>query len=90
VACKPLQAIVRHSKCGVREQWASPLREAMRMDSREIRLEHVVLGLLRADGAATRLVSRLGVEPDDVRQAVVDLRPAALPDRQGSVSRRPP
>ena len=54
----PLQAIVRRSKCGVREQWASPLREAMRMDSREIRLEHVVLGLLRADGAATRLVNR--------------------------------
>jgi ATP-dependent Clp protease ATP-binding subunit ClpA len=76
VACKPLQAIVRHSKCGNRALELA-LREAMRMDSREIRLEHVVLGLLRADGAATRLVSRLGVEPDDVRQAVLDLRPAA-------------
>ena len=53
------------------------LREAMRMDSREIRLEHVVLGLLRADGAATRLVNRLGIEPGDVRQAVLDLRRAA-------------
>lgn len=53
------------------------LREALRLDSREIRLEHVVLGLVRADGSATRLVSSLGIEPGDVRQAVLDLRRAA-------------
>jgi ATP-dependent Clp protease ATP-binding subunit ClpA len=53
------------------------LREAIRMDSREIRLEHVLLGLVRADGAATRLIRGLGIEPGDVRQAVLDLRRAA-------------
>jgi hypothetical protein len=53
------------------------LREAIRLDSREIALEHVVLGLVRADGAATRVVRALGVEPGDVRKAVLDLRRAA-------------
>ena len=53
------------------------LREALRLDSRSISVEHVVLGMVRADGAATRLVRGLGVEPDDVRKAVLDLRRAA-------------
>jgi ATP-dependent Clp protease ATP-binding subunit ClpA len=53
------------------------LREALRLGSRDITVEHVVLGLVRAHGAATRLVSGLGVEPDDVRKAVLDLRRAA-------------
>jgi len=53
------------------------LREALRLDSREIALEHVVLGLVRADGAATRLLAGLGIEPGDVRKAVLDLRRAA-------------
>ena len=53
------------------------LGEAVRMGCREIRIEHVLLGLLGADGPVTRLVSRLGIEPDDVRQAVLDLRRAA-------------
>ena len=53
------------------------LREAVRLDSREITVEHVVLGVVRADGPATRLVSSLGVEPGDVRKAVLDLRRAA-------------
>ena len=53
------------------------LREAIRLDSREIALEHVVLGVVRADGAATRLVTALGVEPADVRRAVLDLGRAA-------------
>jgi ATP-dependent Clp protease ATP-binding subunit ClpA len=53
------------------------LREAIRLGSREITVEHVLLGVVRADGPATRLVSSLGVEPGDVRQAVLDLRRAA-------------
>jgi ATP-dependent Clp protease ATP-binding subunit ClpA len=53
------------------------LREALQVDSREIRLEHVVLGLVRADGAATRLLTTLGIEPGEVRKAVLDLRRAA-------------
>ena len=53
------------------------LREALQLSSREIALEHVVLGLVRADGAATRVVTSLGVQPADVRKAVLDLRRAA-------------
>ena len=53
------------------------LREAIRLGSREITVEHVLLGVVRADGPATRLVRSLGVEPGDVRKAVLDLRRAA-------------
>ena len=67
----------RGSAATARRPCELALREALRLDSREIRLEHVVLGLVRADGSATRLVSRLGIEPGDVRQAVLDLRRAA-------------
>jgi ATP-dependent Clp protease ATP-binding subunit ClpA len=53
------------------------LREALAQQSKEIRVAHLMLGLMRADGLASGVVSRLGVEPDDVRQAVLDLGRAA-------------
>ena len=48
------------------------LRESLALGQREIRVEHLVLGLMRADGLATTVVTRLGVPPTDVRQAVLD------------------
>lgn len=53
------------------------LREALRLHSGEIAVDHIVLGLVRADGAATRLVTALGADPAAVRKAVLDLRRAA-------------
>ena len=48
------------------------LREALTTGAKEIRVEHVVLGMLRADGLANAVVARLGVMPDDVRRAVLE------------------
>ena len=48
------------------------LREALATGSKEIRVEHLVLGMMRAGGMATRIVTRLGVMPDDVRRAVIE------------------
>jgi ATP-dependent Clp protease ATP-binding subunit ClpA len=48
------------------------LRESVGLGSREILVEHLVLGLMRADGLATTLVTRLGVPPTDVRRKVLD------------------
>lgn len=53
------------------------LREAVAAGSREIRVAHLMLGLMREDGLAARVVARLGVAPDDVRRAVLDLGHAA-------------
>ena len=53
------------------------LREALAQHSREIRTTHLVLGLMREDGLAARVVTRLGVRPDAVRQAVLELGRAA-------------
>ena len=53
------------------------LREALQQSSREIRVAHLVLGIMRTDGLAAGVVSRLGVRPDDVRRAVIDLARAA-------------
>ncbi len=53
------------------------LREALAQRSREIRTTHLVLGLMREEGLAARVVSRLGVRPDAVRQAVLELDRAA-------------
>jgi len=53
------------------------LREALATRSREIRTEHLVLGLMREDGLAAAVVTRLGVRPDAVRRAVLDLGRAA-------------
>jgi ATP-dependent Clp protease ATP-binding subunit ClpA len=48
------------------------LRESLGLVAREILLEHLVLGLMRAEGLATTLVTRLGVAPADVRRKVLD------------------
>ena len=48
------------------------LRESVGLGSREILVEHLVLGLMRAEGLATTLVTRLGVAPADVRREVLD------------------
>jgi len=48
------------------------LRESVGLGSREILVEHLVLGLMRAEGLATTLVTRLGVTPADVRREVLD------------------
>jgi ATP-dependent Clp protease ATP-binding subunit ClpA len=48
------------------------LRESLGLGSREILIEHLVLGLMRAEGLATTLVTRLGVAPADVRREVLD------------------
>jgi len=53
------------------------LREALAARSREIRTSHLVLGLMREEGLAAAVVTRLGVRPDDVRRAVLDLGKAA-------------
>jgi len=48
------------------------LREALSLRDKEIRVEHLVLGLMRSDGLAAGLVTRLGAAPGDVRRAVLD------------------
>ena len=48
------------------------LRESVGLGSREILVEHLVLGLMRAEGLAATLVTRLGVAPADVRREVLD------------------
>jgi ATP-dependent Clp protease ATP-binding subunit ClpA len=53
------------------------LREALAQRSNEIRVAHLVLGLMRSDGLAAGVVTRLGIRPDDVRRAVLDLGRAA-------------
>ncbi|MDQ1604613.1 MAG: hypothetical protein QOE01_2458 [Actinomycetota bacterium] len=53
------------------------LREAIAVPSTEIRVEHLVLGLMRTEGLAARVVAALGVPPDDVRRAVLELGEAA-------------
>ena len=49
------------------------MREAVALHGREIRVEHLLLGVLRADGLATRVVCEIGVSPDVVRRLVLDL-----------------
>jgi ATP-dependent Clp protease ATP-binding subunit ClpA len=53
------------------------LREAVAQHSKEITAEHLVLGLMRTEGLAARVVTGLGTRPDAVRRAVLDLRRAA-------------
>jgi len=49
------------------------LREAIRTGAREIRTEHIALGVLRADDeAVTMLLRTLGVDPRDVRADLED------------------
>lgn len=53
------------------------VREALAAKSCQIRATHLVLGLMREEGLAAAVVTRLGVRPDEVRQAVLDLGRAA-------------
>jgi ATP-dependent Clp protease ATP-binding subunit ClpA len=48
------------------------LREALRLHDREIRTEHILLGLLReGHGLAVQLLARQGADPDRVRVQVM-------------------
>lgn len=49
------------------------LREALPSRSREITVGHVVLGILRGGGMATRILTRANVFPGDARRVVVEL-----------------
>lgn len=53
------------------------LRESLELRSGVIGAEHVVLGVLRADSDALPVVRRLGVDPADVRRAVLAARRGA-------------
>jgi hypothetical protein len=48
------------------------LRESLSAGCREIREQHLVLGVLRADGLAATAVRRLGVPVDRVREVLLD------------------
>jgi ATP-dependent Clp protease ATP-binding subunit ClpA len=48
------------------------LRESLSAGCREIREQHLVLGVLRADGLAATVVRRLGVPVDRVREVLLD------------------
>ena len=62
---------------GAKKSLELALREAVAAKSREIRAEHLVLGMMREDGLATRAVSNLGVPPETVRRTVLTLGRAA-------------
>jgi ATP-dependent Clp protease ATP-binding subunit ClpA len=49
------------------------LREALRLKSKEIRTEHVLLGLLHAEGGARDLLAARGVTLDRMRAAIEEL-----------------
>lgn len=48
------------------------LRESMVLRSGDITADHLVLGLMRAGGLAARVVVAEGVQPEDVRRAVLE------------------
>jgi ATP-dependent Clp protease ATP-binding subunit ClpA len=53
------------------------LRESLSAGCREIREQHLVLGIVRSDGLAARIVGELGVPTERVRAALRDLGEAA-------------
>lgn len=53
------------------------LREAIHLGDKEIRVEHLALGLARPSTASADLLRRCGADPASVRQAVLDRRSAA-------------
>jgi len=53
------------------------LRESLAAGCREIREQHLVLGIVRSDGLAARIVGELGVATERVRAALRDLGEAA-------------
>jgi ATP-dependent Clp protease ATP-binding subunit ClpA len=64
----------RHTRCltpRAKKALELSLREALAAGDREIRTEHVILGLLReGEGIAARILTRHGVRLDEVRAAV--------------------
>ena len=51
------------------------LREAVRLRDNRIGTEHVLLGILEnEDGTAVRMLNRLGVSPEAVKEQVFELR----------------
>jgi hypothetical protein len=46
------------------------LREALELRNRRLTREHILLGLLREEGEARRIVVELGGDPDDVREGL--------------------
>jgi hypothetical protein len=46
------------------------LREALELRSRRLTREHILLGLLREESEAKRIVTELGASPDDVREGL--------------------
>src|SRR4051812_21265874 len=53
------------------------LRESLSAGCREIREQHLVLGIVRSDGLAARIVGELGVPTERVRAALRDVGEAA-------------
>ena len=53
------------------------LRESLSAGCREIREEHLVLGIVRSDGLAARIIGEFGVPTERVRAALRDLGEAA-------------
>jgi ATP-dependent Clp protease ATP-binding subunit ClpA len=53
------------------------LREALRLKHKEIRSEHILLGLLHAGGGAQEMLEARGVTLDGMREAVASLEEAS-------------
>jgi ATP-dependent Clp protease ATP-binding subunit ClpA len=67
--------IARGSRFGPRAKKVLELslREALRLDSKEIGSEHILLGILReGDGLAAKIIADAGISIDDLRQAAID------------------
>ena len=65
------------------------LREAIQLGDRWIGAEHVLLGLVRVGDVAGDVLLALGVDPDDVRTAVVAARAGDPSSEPGRATRRP-
>ena len=55
-----------------RRSLESALRQALDLRSRDIRAEHLVLGVLSDEGPVTAMLRRLDVAPDAARAAVLE------------------
>jgi ATP-dependent Clp protease ATP-binding subunit ClpA len=64
------------------------LREALQLDHNYIGTEHILLGLVREnEGVAARVLSDLGVSPDDVRRELVRMLPGESGRRLENIRR---
>ncbi len=62
------------------------LREALRLGHNDIGTEHILLGLVSEnEGNAARVLSNLGVDPDEVRREVVRVLSGAQESAAGSI-----